>query len=90
MAKKIVKRFVAGAVCPRCSGMDKIKSWNDELGQHRECVSCDYTDVMNEQVAKDEMETRVNQPRLGEKPLPHEDEVQVVQFIDAGLQRKDH
>ncbi|CAH0992997.1 hypothetical protein SIN8267_03136 [Sinobacterium norvegicum] len=90
MPKKIIKRFVAGAVCPRCSGMDKIKSWNDDEGQHRECVSCGYTDVMNDQVAKEEVETRVNQPRLGEKPLSHEDEVQVVQLIDPGLHRKDH
>nr|WP_211333733.1 YheV family putative zinc ribbon protein [Sinobacterium caligoides] len=86
----MVKRFVAGAVCPRCSEMDKIKSWNDDEGQHRECVSCGYSDVMNDQVAQQEVDTRVNQSRPGEQPLAHEDEVQVVQLMDPGSMRKDH
>ncbi len=88
--KKIVKRFVAGAVCPRCSAMDKIKSWTDDSGQHRECVSCGYSDVMNDQMTPQEVDTRVNQVRPGEAVLAHEDEVQIVQLMDPSANTTKH
>ncbi len=86
------KRFIAGAVCPRCSEMDKLVMYVDEQQrQVRECVSCGYQDVMTDG-GPEELTTRVNQPRAGEKPLSHEDEVQVVNILDTnpGANRKDH
>jgi len=79
-----IKRFIAGAVCPRCKAMDKLRMYVDGSDQIRECVSCGYSDKMNSQgdIIADEIKTRVNEPRLGEKPLAHEEEVQSVQIID--------
>ena len=54
------KRFIAGAVCPRCGEMDKLVV--DLEGNHRECVSCGYTDERPKQ-AQSELRTRVNRPR---------------------------
>lgn len=89
---KPVKRFIAGAVCPRCAEMDKLVMYVNENDQSvRECVRCGYQDVMTDG-GPVEMPTRVNQPRPGEKPLAHEDEVQVVNVLDPnpGARRRDH
>ena len=82
------KRFIAGAVCPRCAAMDKLVMFQDEDNrQIRECVSCGYSDEMTDTGPK-ELTTRVNQPRLGEKPLSHEDEIQVVELLDSKKHNK--
>lgn len=95
--QKITKRFIAGAVCPRCAQMDKLVMYNNGDNQQvRECVSCGYSDIMTDEgpqaMNADELVTRVNQPRPGEETLAHEDEVQVVSIIDsnAGANRRDH
>ncbi len=36
------RRFIAGAVCPRCSAMDRIVVSGD--GESRSCVACGYED----------------------------------------------
>jgi len=85
------RRFIAGAVCPRCSGMDKIVMYDTEEGQRlRECVSCGFKEPFADPSAPGEIKTRVNEPRIGEKTLSHETEVQAVKFVDVGLKRKDH
>jgi len=57
---KASKRFIAGAVCPKCSEMDKIVMYKDESGkENRECVACGYNDVMTEEVENTELDTRV-------------------------------
>jgi uncharacterized metal-binding protein (TIGR02443 family) len=59
-----IKRFIAGAICPRCAEMDKITMHiTDDGDQVRECVSCGYTDALSEQEApaNPELVTRVNQ-----------------------------
>ena len=91
--KKVIKRFVAGAVCPRCAELDKLRMYTDESNQQiRECVRCGYQDVMTDsgpqQLGSEEVATRVNQPRVGEQALAHEDEVQVVSIMDPGKQKK--
>lgn len=87
------KRFIAGAVCPKCAEMDKTVLYRvSELEQVRECVRCGFKESIRDDVPAEEVKTRVNQPRPGEKALPHEDEVQVVQLLDPrdGRQRRDH
>ena len=37
------KRFIAGAVCPRCGAMDRIVVHGD--GDHRECIDCGFSDA---------------------------------------------
>lgn len=73
------KRFIAGAVCPACSEMDKIQMWDEDGVPHRQCVGCGYADTLNAQgqsVPK-ELGTRVNQA----KPKPADPKVQSVQFF---------
>lgn len=55
------KRFIAGAVCPRCGEMDKIMMFTTDEGQFRECVVCDFSDAQADtETATPELETRVN------------------------------
>ncbi|MBE03002.1 YheV family putative zinc ribbon protein [Marinobacter lutaoensis] len=55
------KRFIAGAVCPRCAEMDKIVMFTDDNErQVRECVACGFTDALSEEPPVPELETRVN------------------------------
>ncbi|MDX1458926.1 MAG: YheV family putative zinc ribbon protein [Marinobacter sp.] len=56
------KRFIAGAVCPRCAEMDKIVMYSNDEGQFRECVACGYKDKQGE-VQAAELETRVNKKK---------------------------
>ena len=61
----MIKRFIAGAVCPRCSERDKLRAWiNAEGTQYRECVRCGFEDAIYAQ-PPGEIETRVNKPRRG-------------------------
>lgn len=79
---KIVKRFVAGAVCPSCSQMDKLVAYTQGEIQVRECVRCGYKDSLNAEghVLASEVVTRVNQPRADEPALAHEEPVQVLKL----------
>ena len=54
------RRFIAGAVCPRCSEMDKIVMYREGDTDFRECVSCGYKDEMRFQQQVRELGTRVN------------------------------
>jgi len=69
------RRFIAGAVCPKCSEMDKIVAYSKEGSDYRECVSCGYVDKMAFQNNQQELDTRVNQ--IEEKV---KEETQVLQF----------
>ncbi|TBR43858.1 YheV family putative metal-binding protein [Marinomonas agarivorans] len=76
-----MKRFIAGAVCPRCSEMDKLRTWRDDEQeiQYRECVNCHYTDQQSTkvQMQPEELPTRVNQPHT--QTLAGEETV--IQFV---------
>jgi len=69
------KRFIAGAVCPKCSEMDKVMVYNKEGQDYRECVSCGFSDEMHFQQQVRELETRVNKTEEEKQA-----EVQVLQF----------
>lgn len=89
------RRFIAGAVCPRCAEMDKIVMYRvSDTEQVRECVKCGFKDAISDtqSAAPEEPATRVNQPRVGEQALPHEEPVSVVKLLDPrdGKTRKDH
>ena len=73
------KRFIAGAVCPACSGQDTIKMWNVDGVPHRECVACGYADTLNAQgqSVPRELGTRVNQAEA----KPAASKGQTVQFF---------
>lgn len=79
---KIQKRFIAGAVCPRCGEMDTIVMFKIDEQDVRECVSCDYTDKMEIDQETglppvNELDTRVNQVENAVR----EEDVQVIKFV---------
>ncbi len=75
------KRFIAGAVCPRCNDIDRIRAWHNDGKDKRycECVVCGYEDVqsMVVQMQLSETPTRLNQPH---RDIP-EAEKTVINFI---------
>ncbi|QGG79169.1 YheV family putative metal-binding protein [Litorivicinus lipolyticus] len=74
----MIKRFIAGAVCPKCSGRDKIRAWSNDAGtQLRECVACGFEDAIYAD-APSELVTRVNQDRAGPKTT---DDIAPIRFV---------
>ncbi|MDV6318107.1 YheV family putative zinc ribbon protein [Chromohalobacter sp. HP20-39] len=74
------KRFIAGAICPRCAAMDRIRAWEQNGIRYRECVSCDYLEqlAIDENGFAEDLATRVNQPREDDAS----DDIQTVRLID--------
>ncbi len=63
----VAKRFIAGAVCPKCGLMDKIVNYQDDEKNYRECVSCGFKDEILIRQVQRELETRVNITREEKK-----------------------
>jgi uncharacterized metal-binding protein (TIGR02443 family) len=76
MAYSTKRRFVAGAVCPRCSEMDKLVVYNEDGKDYRECVACGYKEEMRFKPAARELQTRVNQTEEEKR-----DAVQVINIL---------
>lgn len=57
------RRFIAGAVCPKCNAMDRIVMYDKDGQQVRECIECGFSQTQSEQQAIDdanrELATRV-------------------------------
>lgn len=64
-----MRRFIAGAVCPRCGLMDKLVV--EVGGSDRECVSCGFRDSRPVEVSR-ELTTRVNRPAARRVETPAE------------------
>ncbi len=54
------RRFIAGAICPKCKLRDKIVVFSEEQQQYRECVECGFKEKMHFQSQAAELATRVN------------------------------
>ncbi len=57
---KIVKRFIAGAVCPKCAEQDVLMTYRIGEDEFRECVECGFKDKMVFKSQMRELGTRVN------------------------------
>ena len=79
MTTSVVKRFIAGAVCPACEVQDGVRMWQEQGVQHRDCVHCGYGDTLNAQgnVIPKELPTRVSS-QAAVKPAPSS---QALQFF---------
>ena len=60
------KRFIAGAVCPKCGAKDSVRVYLPEADepdeQTRDCVDCGYQESLAKaMVPRQELQTRVNQ-----------------------------
>lgn len=75
----IKRRFIAGAVCPRCAALDRIVVFERDGQAFRGCVSCDFEEPQPELNAGNEIPTRVNQGEIDKVDT----EAQVVQIIPA-------
>jgi uncharacterized metal-binding protein (TIGR02443 family) len=63
------RRFIAGAVCPRCGEMDKL--FIEGSGEHRECVSCGFSDSRPTRTPG-EIQTRVSRAAARRVETPAE------------------
>lgn len=73
------KRFIAGAVCPRCAELDRIRAWEQNGVRYRDCVSCDFFEQSSiEEETASELETRVNR---GREEQQH-NTIQAVRILD--------
>lgn len=74
------RRFIAGAVCPRCAAMDTILV--DSATDCRECVECGFTDQRPADKAPlaSEPATRVSRPAARRMETPAEP----VRLMDPG------
>lgn len=74
------KRFIAGAVCPRCSAMDRIVNYREGEKNYRECVACGFRDEIRLQSAPRVPGTRVSSPPESEREAP-------VKILDPGKKK---
>ncbi|MBU2708637.1 YheV family putative metal-binding protein [Zooshikella marina] len=70
MSHNIKKRFIAGAVCPRCAEMDRIVVFEQEGQQRRECVACGYSDILIIKPDQVEIPTRVTPEDKKKEDVP--------------------
>lgn len=79
----VIKRFVAGAVCPRCGKMDTVRMFRDEEREHRECIECGFSDSLrlDGRPEPSELETRVNSERKPEPSVVDREQVQPIRFF---------
>ena len=63
MVFRTQRRFIAGAVCPRCSKMDKLVVFKKDGHTVRECVSCGYHQQMASSPTFEPLPTRLDAVR---------------------------
>ena len=64
------RRFIAGAVCPRCGAMDRIVVDLDT--DQRECVACDFREDRPRGAPESELPTRVTRAAARRVETPAE------------------
>ncbi|MEW9797753.1 YheV family putative zinc ribbon protein [Alteromonas sp. CYL-A6] len=53
MSKRLKRRFVAGATCPKCKALDTISLYFENNVEKLECVACGYAESQaDERIAK--------------------------------------
>ncbi len=76
--KPKLQRFIAGAVCPKCSEVDRIVVKEEEGRSYRFCVSCGFTDDKPETPSAPSAALK---GRL-EKPIVTQEEPKKLNIID--------
>lgn len=79
----VKKRFIAGAICPRCKVLDRIVMYREDDVDYRECIACGFADEARFKPQVREMQTRVN--TSAEQVA---EETQVVKIFDAPSKRE--
>ena len=78
----IKKRFIAGAVCPRCANMDTIVVFSRDGIDVRQCVNCDFEETKSFINNTRELQTRVNQANDSSQKNGKE-EIQPIKLING-------
>ncbi|QJR80836.1 YheV family putative metal-binding protein [Alteromonas pelagimontana] len=52
MQKRMKRRFIAGAVCPKCQAVDTITLFMENNVEKLECVKCGYSEAQTDQEVK--------------------------------------
>lgn len=82
------RRFIAGAVCPKCSEMDRTVMYkNDDDEEVRECISCGFSQTTSEQALEDNAKELVTRVTPDGKPLLDEGE-QPLKILGLDLGKK--
>ena len=76
---KTTRRFIAGAVCPRCSQMERIVV--DMETDRRECVACGFRDERPEDKLAREVPNRVSRTAARRVETPAE----TVRLVDPAV-----
>ncbi len=74
-----LKRFIAGAVCPSCGVMDTVRTFTRSGKEHRECVDCGYSDVMDFEPA---LEGELPETRIDREERVPDTTVDIIRIID--------
>lgn len=84
----IRRRFIAGAICPRCSQLDSIFVYQQDGNEYRACSDCDFEEKASfESVSEkadvkepiEELATRVNNPEDSTRNI----DIQTVKIIEV-------
>lgn len=89
----VIKRFIAGVVCPRCGEMDSIRMYRNDIREYRECVRCDYVDGQNLDGSPEplvEIATRIKSQNDGAISQPKDTSVQAVRFVTPNTEDQHH
>ncbi len=70
------RRFIAGAVCPRCGALDRIVV--DMQTERRECIACDFSEERPRDNPGQELATRVTRAAARRTETP----AQAVRLLD--------
>ena len=60
MVFRTPRRFIAGALCPKCAVMDKLVVFKEDDNTFRECVNCGYREEMEFSPKLKPLPTRVD------------------------------
>lgn len=77
------RRFIAGAVCPRCGVQDRIHVFEQAGQTRRACIDCGFQDVLGGESSNSVPEGRLDSPPR--KPVPEgASAVRIISFDDQG------
>ncbi len=71
----LMKRFVAGAVCPACGAVDRIRVYRDNNRLFQECVACDFHQRMSSAVDEG----------VGQPPGSEPDDAAPLRFVNKAV-----
>ena len=75
----MIKRFIAGAVCPSCAAIDTTLVYMHMGKEHLECVDCRYSDTMNANVSSDAV---LPKTRVAKEEQAPDKEIDIIRVVE--------